>query len=125
MYSLGFLGAGKMGAALIDGLRERKDDVACLFFDASPARRKEVEMLCGFPSESDIAAVMAKSDAAVIAVKPQVYPSIAAEVGAAYRKNQILISIMAGVTLETLSKNLPDGAKIIRRMPNMAMPAFY
>ena len=121
MYSLGFLGAGKMGAALIDGLRERKDDVACLFFDASPARRKEVEMLCGFPSESDIAAVMAKSDAAVIAVKPQVYPSIAAEVGAAYRKNQILISIMAGVTLETLSKNLPDGAKIIRRMPNMAM----
>ena len=121
MYSLGFLGAGKMGAALIDGLRERKEDVACLFFDASPERRKEVEDLCGFPSESGIDAVMAKSDAAVIAVKPQVYLSIAEEIGAAYRRGMIIISIMAGVKIETIAKHLPDDAKIIRLMPNMAM----
>ena len=121
MYSLGFLGAGKMGAALIAGLREKKEDVTCLFFDASPDRRKEVEALCGFPSESDIAAVMARSDAAVIAVKPQVYPLIAGEIAAAYRGDRLLISIMAGVTIDTLSKDLPDGAKIIRLMPNMAM----
>lgn len=121
MYSLGFLGAGWMGGAMIGGITERCDQVECSFFDVSEARSRELAAAYSVAAEKSIKDVMAKADGVVIAVKPQIYPSVADEIAANYREGQILISIMAGIRLETLAEKLPGSAKIIRLMPNMAM----
>ena len=121
MYSLGFLGAGRMGGALIGGLKELSKDTACLFFDSSPERCREITDAYGIEAEASIGDMMTKVDGAVIAVKPQVYPSLALEIAADYRSGQMLLSIMAGITLKTLGEKLPPDAKIVRLMPNLAM----
>ncbi len=121
MYSLGFLGAGWMGGAILGGVKEHSEDTACLFFDVSESRCKELKEKYGITPMESIGAVMDQTDAAVIAVKPQVYPTVAEEVSAHYREGQLLISIMAGISMDDIGKPLPASAKIIRLMPNMAM----
>ena len=121
MYTLGFLGAGQMGGALLCGLQKQDQNVSCLYYDVSAPRCEELEKKTRIPAERSMAEVMDKVDAAVIAVKPQVYPAVADEIAAHYREGQILISVMAGITLETLGTMLPPSAKVIRLMPNMAM----
>lgn len=121
MYSLGFLGAGRMGGTILGGIIKGCREAECCFFDISEDCRREIKQDYSLDSEDSIANMMAKADGIFLAVKPQVYPSIAAEVRANYREGQILISIMAGLTMETLAEGLPASAKIIRLMPNMAM----
>lgn len=121
MYSLGFLGAGQMGSAIMGGLKERSADTKCLFFDLDQSRAAAVVQSCAAEAKPSIADVLCQADATVIAVKPQVYPSIAREITAAYREGSLVLSIMAGVTLATLGETLPPKAKVIRLMPNTAM----
>ena len=121
MDTLGFLGAGKMGGALLCGLQKENTGVSCCYFDVSASRREELEAMTRLPAEKSIEDVMDKADAAILSVKPQVYPAVADTVAAHYREGQILLSIMAGITLETLGSKLPPSAKVIRLMPNMAM----
>lgn len=121
MFSLGFLGAGWMGGAMIGSIAEHCDDVKCCFFDVSEKRRNELEAAYNVMPCQCAEDVMDKADGVVLAVKPQVYPSVTEKVAANYREGQILISIMAGIKLETLKEPLPEKAKIIRLMPNMAM----
>lgn len=121
MYSLGFLGAGWMGGAILGGINEHSEDAACLFFDASKSRCEELEKKYGIAASESIGAVMDCADAAVIAVKPQVYPFVAEEIAAHYREGLLLVSVMAGISMADIGKHLPSSAKIIRLMPNMAM----
>lgn len=121
MYSLGFLGAGQMGSAIIGGLKERSADTKCLFFDADQNRSTAVTKRYGACAKTNIAAVLNEADATIIAVKPQVYPLVADEIVANYQEGTLLLSIMAGVTLATLGEKLPQSAKVIRLMPNTAM----
>lgn len=121
MYTLGFLGAGQMGGALLCGLQKQCADVDCRYVDLSPSRCGELETITGISAEAGVDRLMAPCDGVVIAVKPQVYPSVADTIASHYREGQILISIMAGISLETLGEKLPSSAKVIRLMPNMAM----
>lgn len=121
MYSLGFLGAGQMGSAIMGGMQERSADTQCLFFDIDQKRIAAVTACCGATAETSMEAVLRRADATIVAVKPQVYPSIAGDIAAGYREGTLLLSIMAGVTLATLGETLPKNAKVIRLMPNTAM----
>ncbi|MDL5502774.1 MAG: pyrroline-5-carboxylate reductase dimerization domain-containing protein, partial [Candidatus Methanoperedens sp.] len=53
------------------------------------------------------------------AVKPQIVPKIINEIKSSI-KNQLIISIAAGVTIDTYENNLPHGTKVVRVMPNIA-----
>lgn len=57
-------------------------------------------------------------DAIILAVKPNIIPDICADVMDA-GGSALIISVAAGVTLETLEKNLP-GRRVVRVMPNTA-----
>jgi len=52
----------------------------------------------------------------VIAVKPQIVPALINEIKSSIKK-QLIISIAAGVTIETFENNLPPGTKVVRVMP--------
>lgn len=121
MFHLGFLGAGQMGGALLCGLQKQNTDISCCYYDASEARCKELETIAHITAEKSIEDMMAKADGAVISVKPQVYPAVADVIAEQYQEGQLLLSVMAGITLETLGEKLPSSAKVIRLMPNMAM----
>lgn len=121
MYSLGFLGAGWMGSAIIGGIKEHSEDTECLFFDPSAERCEALLKQYGLRCEKSSSDLYRASDGLVIAVKPQVYPNVADEIAAGFKEGQLLISIMAGVSLTQLAEKLPKNAKVVRLMPNLAM----
>ena len=64
-----------------------------------------------------IEAIPANCDIIVIAVKPQDYLPVAVELTKVLKPNQLVISVMAGITIEKLQNTLSHKA-IVRAMPN-------
>lgn len=62
--------------------------------------------------------IVENSDLIIIAVKPHVVSPILQEVSSKVTREKLFLSIAAGVTLETLEKNLPSQTRVIRAMPN-------
>lgn len=62
--------------------------------------------------------IVENSDLIIIAVKPHVVSPILQEVSSKVTHEKLFLSIAAGVTLETLEKNLPSQTRVIRAMPN-------
>ena len=96
MKTLGIIGAGQIGDTFIGGLQSFSPAVKCCYYEISEKRKKEIETCYGMVSEDSIAAVMEKADLPFIAVLPQVFHKVAPELANHYRKDQIIISAMAG-----------------------------
>ncbi len=117
--TIGFIGAGTMGQALIKGLRRQGVPVSRLCaVEASPVRAREVARQLRMPVSSDIAAVAQRADLLVLAVKPQQFPQIMKALAPHVTKQQLVISIAAGITLRWLRARLPK-SPLIRVMPNL------
>src|SRR5262245_8984047 len=117
--TLVLVGAGKMGGALLDGwLRLGLDPARLAVIEPTPS--PEIQELAGRGLTLNPAVNMVPDPTAVvIAVKPQnaaeAVPWLAPVVGRA----TVVISIMAGTTLEFLADALPPGSAIVRSMPNL------
>lgn len=85
--------------------------------DVSPARRQHLEQKYGVVvTESNLEAISGK-DVVVLAVKPQTLAEVLAELNGRFKSSQLVISIIAGARIKTLSEGLKHGA-IVRAMPN-------
>ena len=58
-----------------------------------------------------------KADILVIAVKPQIYSSITSELNSLKKSNSLIISIMAGITIDRIVDDL-GAVRLVRAMPN-------
>jgi pyrroline-5-carboxylate reductase len=116
--TLVLVGAGKMGGALLDGWLELGLPPACIAV-IEPQPSAEVAALGprGVRLNPHLTGVREPA-AIVIAVKPQnaveIMPLVAPLVGA----GTVVLSIMAGKTLDFIAKELPGEAAIVRSMPN-------
>lgn len=119
---IGFIGGGNMAGALIRGLLDGKtvsaDQIRAS--DVKPERLDELRGKFGIETTSDNEELGRWADVLVIAVKPQIVDRILAPVSAALNETDLVISIAAGVPLEALEARLPQGARVVRAMPNTA-----
>jgi len=117
---IGFIGGGKMAEALVRSLTNVKfckaDEIAV--FDPTASRCKTMEKL-GVKVLADNSAVAAASQMIIVAVKPGLVPAVLMEAAPAI-KDQLVISIAAGVTIATIEANLPGKTRVVRVMPNIA-----
>ena len=58
-------------------------------------------------------------DVIVLAVKPQIMTAVLASVAPLAGRNTAVLSIAAGRTVASISKHFPNGAAIVRAMPNL------
>ena len=118
---IGFIGTGKMGEALIKGILHAKlvspDNIYAS--DADIAKLQSLKNTSKINICKDNCDAVQKSDIIIIAVKPQIVPVVLKEINNSL-KNKLLISIAAGVPIETYENALPKEAKIVRVMPNIA-----
>lgn len=117
--SVGFLGAGQMASALGTawakaGLLDVKRSRAA---DPYPDSRAKFESATGIEAVPTNGLVVAQCDVLVIAVKPHVVPAVASEVKGALEPRHFLISIAAGLTLDTLAAAFGTD-RLARVMPN-------
>ena len=117
---IGVLGSGNMGSAIMRGLLKAKyvEPSALCASDVSKERLAELKRDLGIATTTSNSELLQRSDVIVLAVKPQMAGSIMGEVGTNWRESQLLVSILAGVSIEVLASSLPDSARVIRAMPN-------
>jgi pyrroline-5-carboxylate reductase len=118
--TVGFIGGGNMGEALIKGLLEASLVPASAIHatDVRLERLKELDRLYGIQVSSDNAAVVRHSDIVILAVKPQIMDAVLKEIAPAVTRRKLLISVAAGVSTAKIRTVLHKDARLIRVMPN-------
>lgn len=117
---LGFIGAGNMGGAILRGYLasgriQRKDVFVC------GRDLDKLEKLCtelGVNPCQNIPELMDACNVIMLGVKPNMFPEIMPQVAQKYSSDKILVSMAAGVTIESISGFVGKEAKIVRVMPN-------
>ena len=83
-----------------------------------PERRAELGARYGVVSDLSNADAVAGAELAVLSVKPQDIDDVLAEIAGAVTGEHTLLSVAAGVTTASIESQLPDGARVVRAMPN-------
>ncbi len=117
---IGFLGAGKMATALAKGfvrtglVKPSSLIASDILAGARQAFAKETRAR----TTAVNADVVRFASVIILAVKPAQVADLLAEVREHFVTKPLLLSIAAGVPLARLEGALPDGARVIRVMPN-------
>lgn len=116
---LGFVGCGFMGEAMLSALLAKRvvatDDV--LVAEINDDRCAVINGQYRVRTTGDLVEVVEQAETVVFAVKPQEFDATAHRVEGRFRRDQTVISIMAGVTTDKLTRTLRHAA-IVRVMPN-------
>lgn len=117
---IAFLGAGSMGQALIKGLLEAKlvDKEQILASAKSQGKLDLLHEKFGIDTTLDNERVAEEGDIVFLAVKPQVVAEILLQTKKNLTENKLLISIAAGISLDSLESQLNHSVPVIRVMPN-------
>ncbi|MBM3132503.1 MAG: pyrroline-5-carboxylate reductase [Chloroflexi bacterium] len=116
---IAFIGAGVMAEAIISSLlkKDAAKPVDITASDVVQIRLAELKSRYGIEcTQSNADAIMGK-DVVVLSVKPQVFPQVADGLRGKFRPDQLVLSIMAGVRIDSLKLELAHGS-IVRVMPN-------
>ena len=118
--TVGFVGAGNMGEALIKGLlaANRVPAEAIFATDVRQERLKDLDRQYGIQVAAGNGELVRHADVVILAVKPQIMDDVLKEIAPAVTRRKLLISIAAGVSTPRLRAGLGKDARLIRVMPN-------
>ena len=114
------LGAGNMGLTYAEGmanspfLNKRK----LMIFDVSPQKTEALSTMAQFNAYDSIEECVPQADVIFIAVKPYHSQSLFDSIKPYINQDQLFVSLMAGVTINTIQEGL-GVKKVIRTMPNL------
>ncbi|KAH8068821.1 pyrroline-5-carboxylate reductase [Aureococcus anophagefferens] len=115
---IGFVGAGAMATAIMQGLLKRGVDASRLMASDPYAGCRERAAASGIATTESNAAVAAACDVIVVAVKPGVVGD-ALRALAPSANGKLAVSIAAGVTIGAIEAALePWDVRVVRTMPN-------
>ncbi len=116
---IAFIGAGNMASSIIGGLLAQGFPAAQISAaDPVEACRASAAALGVRVGEDNLAAI-ADADIIVLAVKPQVMKSVVEPLASVVQaRKPLVVSIAAGITIDSLSQWLGGGTPIVRCMPN-------
>jgi pyrroline-5-carboxylate reductase len=114
------LGAGRLGESLLRGFvgsgwRAAEELVVTA---RRPERLAELHERYGVEATLDNAGAAAGSPLVILAVKPQDIRALLGEIAPAIDAVQTVLSVAAGVTTSLIESHLPEGARVVRAMPN-------
>jgi len=118
--TVGFVGAGNMGEALIKGLVVANVVPAKSIYsaDVRGERLTELAKQFGIQAAADNSDLVSRCDVVILAVKPQIMEPVLREIAPAVTRQKLLISIAAGVSTAKIRAMLNRDARLIRVMPN-------
>lgn len=117
--SVAFIGAGVMGEAMIKGLLHQKilEPASITAADPRAERLEALRQRYNIHTTTDNVAAAKSADALVLSVKPQVMSKVLSELSGNVDDISLIVSIVAGVELKTISESLRNG-RVVRSMPN-------
>lgn len=116
---LAFIGGGNMGEAMLSALLAKglgkPQDISVS--DISETRRQYLKQKYGVSITGDNKKAVEKAEVVVLAIKPQNLAEVMSELTRQLKPAQLVLSIVAGATIKTLSSGLKHN-RIVRVMPN-------
>ncbi|WP_404448856.1 pyrroline-5-carboxylate reductase [Sutcliffiella horikoshii] len=117
---IGFIGSGKMAEAIIGGLIKSKLVPANQVFASAKTKETVDKIADKYAIETTIQnrEVAAKADMLILAVKPDLHKQVIEEIVDVVKKDTVVITIAAGITLDFLESAFGKNIKAVRVMPN-------
>jgi len=114
------IGGGNMGLTYAEGMSKSflLSRHKLMIYDKSPDLISSLKNKPQFDVYNTIEDCLPQADIVFIAVKPYHSEVLFEEIKPLINKDQVFVSIMAGVTIETIQNSL-DVKKVIRAMPNL------
>ena len=118
---IAFIGSGNMGEALLGGLlkAELTNPENILATDVREYRLDEIKQKWGVKTTTDNHHAVEFADVIVLCVKPQALSSVLGEIKNDLREDQLIISIIAGITTRTINAFIGKNNPVVRAMPNI------
>ena len=116
--SIVLVGAGKMGAAMLRGWLDLDIEPARLVV-LEPLPSRDVLELASRGVTLNPVAPVPDPAIVVLAVKPQVAGEVVPRLAKWVGVRTVVLSIMAGRSLAGIGQRLPEGAGVVRAMPNL------
>lgn len=122
---IAILGAGSMGGAIARGLS--RSGLAAGGVTTTNRTAAKAAELDGLPAVRSVALeqnpsgntdAAAAADVILVGVKPAMVPDLLREIAPVMRPGSIVVSLAAGVTIETFEQLLGDDVAVLRSMPN-------
>lgn len=116
---VGFIGAGNMATAIINGLLLSKSTTAeNIFIYDLDGNKMQIMSDKGINTTSSASEAVEKSDIIVLAVKPQNYEEILNSIKSAVNDSKVFVSIAAGISTDYVKSMLGVNCPMVRVMPN-------
>lgn len=119
MNNIGFIGGGKMASAIMQGIIKsgyfKKENI--YVSDKNETALEHLKNEFGVNTITDNKIVAQKADVILFAVKPFVLRDVLNEIKPYIKKNQLILSIAAGISIKTIEEILGE-VPVIRIMPN-------
>ena len=117
MNKLGVLGAGNMGSAIINGIKNSGMDIEVFAYDKFPEKLGALPVT---PCTDEIS-VVKQCRYVLLSVKPQMLAEVLDTIAPAVTSDTVFISICAGISAEFIRKHTIPNAKTVLVMPNTPM----
>jgi pyrroline-5-carboxylate reductase len=121
MSKLAFIGGGSMAEAIISGIISRgvilPPDI-CVMNKSDKERLNFLRNCYGVHTTEKAEELMKDTEIIILAVKPKDVYTALSTVKTHYKKGTLLISVAAGVSIDSLEQILGNEIAIIRTMPN-------
>lgn len=116
---LAFIGSGAMAEAMIKGILKQGLVSPLLIVASGPRaeRGQQLQERYGVRWSTSNAEAVAEADVVVLSVKPQILPRVLPELTGKIKPDALVLSIVAGARIATLSAGLAHEA-VARAMPN-------
>ncbi len=112
--TIGIIGGGNMGAAIIGGIAKKYSVAVC---EQDKGRCQLLKRKFKIVIQ-DLPTILAKNCIIILAIKPQGFDSLLAEMREHITERHLIVSIAAGISTRYMEKRLWNKSKVIRSMPN-------
>lgn len=121
MYTLGFIGCGHLGSALLEGFLSKQvfEPASLCAYDTDGETCAKVAV-SGVSVLASAADVVSNSKIVIVAVRPSDLRGVMESIKDAVTFNNVIVSVAAGVTITAIKRYLGKECKLVRAIPNVA-----
>lgn len=118
--NIAFIGSGNMGEAMIGGIINSKLVASnkIIASDPSAERLNYMKNKYGINITQNNKEVAGFADILILSIKPDKYVSVIKEIRNSIKEDLIVVTIAAGISIDTVKKAFGKDVKVIRTMPN-------
>ena len=117
---IGFIGTGNMGSSIIKGILSSKFEKSenINIFDLDKEKVNNLVKEYGVNAVNSEKELAKNSDIIVLSVKPHIIPVVLKNLSENVKKDTIILTIAAGISISVIENALGEDKKVVRTMPN-------